>query len=49
MRVRAVLNYQSIPPCYLKDRFDIGATNPATAQLRALIANVNYSDTAVKA
>ena len=46
--VRAVLNYQSIPPYYLKDRFDIGGNNPATAQLRALVANVNYSNTAVK-
>ena len=46
--VRAVLNYQSIPPYYLKDRFDIGGNNPATAQLRALVANVNDSNPAVK-
>ena len=46
--VRAVLNYQSIPPYYLKDRFDIGGNNPATAQLRALVLNVDYSKTAAK-
>ncbi len=44
--VRAVLNYQSIPPYYLKDRFDIGGNNPATAQLRALVLNVDYSKSA---
>jgi mono/diheme cytochrome c family protein len=46
--VRAVLHYQSIPPYYLKDRFDIGGNNPATAQLRALVLNVDYSKTAAK-
>jgi hypothetical protein len=46
--VRAVLNYQSIPPYYLKDRFDIGGNNPATAQLRALTEQVNYSTTPVR-
>lgn len=46
--VRAVLNYQSIPPYYLKDRFDIGGNNPATAQLRALVTNVDYTKTAAK-
>jgi len=46
--VRAVLNYQSIPPYYLKDRFDIGGNNPATAQLRALTNLVDYSNTAAK-
>jgi len=43
--VRAVLNYQSIPPYYLKDRFDIGGNNPATAQLRALANLVDYTNT----
>jgi hypothetical protein len=43
--VRAVLNYQSIPPYYLKDRFDIGGNNPATAQLRALVSLVDYTNT----
>ena len=47
-QVRAVLHYQSIPPYYLKDRFDIGGNNPATAQLRALVLNVDYTKTAVK-
>ena len=47
-QVRAVLHYQSIPPYYLKDRFDIGGNNPATAQLRALVLNVDYSKTAAK-
>jgi hypothetical protein len=41
-----VLHYQSIPPYYLKDRFDIGGNNPATAQLRALVTNVDYTKTA---
>ncbi len=45
--VRAVLNYQSIPPNYLQDRFTIGGNNPATAQLRALTQQVNYNQTAV--
>ena len=43
--VRAVLNYQSIPPYYLQDRFTIGGNNPATAQLRALVQQVDYSKT----
>ena len=47
-RVRAVLNYQSIPPYYLQDRFSIGGNNPATAQLRALTQQVDYSKSAVK-
>ncbi len=47
-QVRAVLQYQSIPPYYLKDRFDIGGNNPATAQLRALVLNVDYSKTVAK-
>ncbi|MEO7254129.1 MAG: hypothetical protein ABIZ64_07815 [Casimicrobium sp.] len=46
--VRAVLNYQSIPPYYLQDRFTIGKDNPATEQLRALTQFVDYSNTAVK-
>ena len=46
--VRAVLNYQSIPPYYLQDRFSIGGNNPATAQLRALTDLVDYSKTAAK-
>ena len=46
--VRAVLNYQSIPPYYLQDRFTIGKGNPATEQLRALTQFVDYSNTAVK-
>lgn len=46
--VRAVLNYQSIPPYYLQDRFTIGGNNPATAQLRALTDLVDYSNTAAK-
>ena len=46
--VRAVLNYQSIPPYYLQDRFTIGGNNPATAQLRALTQLVDYSNTAAK-
>lgn len=44
-QVRAVLNYQSIPPYYLQDRFTIGGNNPATAQLRALVEQVNYVGT----
>jgi hypothetical protein len=44
-QVRAVLNYQSIPPYYLQDRFAIGGNNPATAQLRALVEQVNYVGT----
>ena len=46
--VRAVLNYQSIPPYYLQDRFVIGKGNPATEQLRALTQLVDYSNTAAK-
>lgn len=46
--VRAVLNYQSIPPYYLQDRFAIGGDGPATAQLRALVEQVDYSNTAAK-
>lgn len=46
--VRAVLHYQSIPPYYLQDRFTIGGNNPATAQLRALVQQVDYSKTAAK-
>ena len=46
--VRAVLNYQSIPPYYLQDRFSIGGNNPATAQLRALTELVDYSKTEAK-
>lgn len=46
--VRAVLNYQSIPPYYLKDRFDIGGNNPATAQLQALVNLVDYTNTPVR-
>ena len=46
--VRATLNYQSIPPYYLQDRFNIGGNNPATATLRALVQYVDYSNTAVK-
>ena len=46
--VRATLNYQSIPPYYLRDRFNIGGNNPATATLRALVQYVDYSNTAVK-
>ena len=46
--VRAVLNYQSIPPYYLQERFTIGGTNPATAQLRALTDLVDYSNTAAR-
>ena len=47
-QVRAVLNYQSIPPYYLQDRFTIGKGNPATEQLRALTLLVDYSKTAAK-
>ena len=47
-QVRAVLQYQSIPPYYLKDRFDIGGRNPASAQLRALVTQVDYSKTPAK-
>lgn len=46
--VRAVLNYQSIPPYYLQDRFAIGGDGPATSQLRALVEQVDYSKTAAK-
>ncbi|MBL8311288.1 MAG: cytochrome P460 family protein [Burkholderiales bacterium] len=46
--VRAVLHYQSIPPYYLQDRFTIGGNNPATAQLRALVQQVDYSKTAAR-
>jgi hypothetical protein len=46
--LNAVLNYQSIPPYYLRDRFEIGGNNPSTAQLRALVENVDYSSTAAK-
>jgi len=46
--VRATLNYQSIPPYYLQDRFTIGGNNPSTAQLRALVNLVDYNNTAVK-
>ena len=46
--VRAVLNYQAIPPYYLQDRFTIGGNNPATAQLRALTNLVDYSNTPAK-
>jgi Cytochrome P460 len=47
-QVRAVLNYQAIPPYYLQDRFTIGGNNPSTAQLRALVALVDYSNTPAK-
>jgi hypothetical protein len=47
-QVRVVLNYQSIPPYYLQDRFTIGGNNPATAQLRALVQLVDYSNTPAK-
>ena len=46
--VRAVLNYQSIPPYYLQDRFTVGKGQPATEQLRALTQLVDYSNTAAK-
>lgn len=46
--VRATLNYQSIPPYYLQDRFTIGGNNPSTATLRALVQYVDYSNTAAK-
>lgn len=46
--VRAVVNYQSIPPYYLADRFTIGGNNPATEQLRALTQLVDYSKSAAK-
>ncbi len=47
-QVRVVLNYQAIPPYYLEDRFTIGGNNPATAQLRALVQLVDYSNTPAK-
>jgi Cytochrome P460 len=47
-QVRVVLNYQSIPPYYLQDRFTIGGNHPATAQLRALVQLVDYSKTPAK-
>ena len=45
-RVRATLYYQSIPPYYLRDRFEVGGNGPATATLKALVANVDYERTA---
>ena len=44
-RVRATLNYQSIPPYYLKDRFEIGGNGPSTATLKALVSQVDYRNT----
>jgi hypothetical protein len=46
--VRAVVHYQSIPPYYLQDRFEIGKNNPSTSVLRALVELVDYSNTAAK-
>jgi hypothetical protein len=48
VKVSAVLNYQSIPPYYLQDRFAIGGDGPATSQLRALVEQVDYSKTAAR-
>lgn len=44
-RVRATLNYQSIPPYYLRDRFEIGGNGPSTTTLKALVSQVNYRNT----
>lgn len=44
-RVRATLYYQSIPPYYLRDRFEVGGNGAATATLKALVANVRYEQT----
>jgi hypothetical protein len=46
--VRAVVHYQSIPPYYLQDRFEIGKINPSTSVLLALLELVDYSNTAAK-
>ncbi len=46
--VRAVVNYQSIPPYYLQDRFDVGGKNPSTSVLRALVELVDYSNSPAK-
>jgi hypothetical protein len=44
-RVRATLYYQSIPPYYLRDRFEVGGKGPATATLNDLVAKVDYEQT----
>lgn len=47
-RVRVRLYYQSIPPYYLRDRFEVGGNGPATQTLKALVENVNYQGTAAE-
>jgi hypothetical protein len=44
-RVRATLYYQSIPPYYLRDRFEVGGNGPATSTLKVLVTNVHYEQT----
>jgi hypothetical protein len=46
--VSAQLHYQSIPPYYLQDRFDIGGNHPSTSVLRELVNHVDYSNTSAK-
>jgi hypothetical protein len=47
-QVAATLYYQSIPPYYLRDRFEIGGNGPMTSLLKALTQQVNYNKTAAQ-
>ncbi len=46
--VRTLLNYQLIPPYYLKDRLTVGKGQPARERLRTLTQPVDYNNTAAK-